>query len=59
MKFKYLSLFLLFLINFKHSNSQQCKEIADNDRIDCAPDKPNDSEVCNQRKCCFTKHNSS
>ncbi len=53
-----MSLFLFFLINFKYSNSQQCKEIHDDNRLDCASDKPNDSEVCIQRKCCYVQHNS-
>ncbi len=59
MLFKFKLIFLLFIaIFFKQINSEQCEAIAENNRIDCAPDKPNDNEVCNQRKCCFTKTNS-
>jgi hypothetical protein len=59
MLLKFKLIFLLFIaIIVKQSDSEQCEAIAENKRIDCAPDKPNDNEVCNQRKCCFTKTNS-
>jgi len=58
MLLKYLSLILLLFLNIKYSDCQQCKEIEENQRLDCAPDKPNNSEVCSERKCCFSKTNS-
>lgn len=58
MLLKNLSIFLLILFEVKQSNCQQCSEIAENNRLDCAADKPNDTEVCSQRKCCFTTNNS-
>ncbi len=58
MELKWLTVLLLLLITVELSSSQQCKEIHDDNRLDCAPDKPNDSQVCSQRKCCYVQHNS-
>jgi hypothetical protein len=56
MLLKFKLIFLLFIaIIVKQSNSKQCEAIAGNNRIDCAPDQPNNEELCNQRKCCFIK----
>lgn len=48
---------VLLLLSVELCYSQKCTEVEHNSRIDCAPDHPNDSQVCNQRKCCFEKHN--
>jgi len=52
------SLLLFYIIAVNYSYCQVCKTIEDSHRLDCAPDKPNDEEVCIQRKCCYVKHNS-
>jgi hypothetical protein len=57
MKLKYLRVILFLLNTVELINSQQCKEINDDNRLDCAPDKTHDSESCTERKCCYVENN--
>ena len=43
----------LFLLSALHLTSALKCPAVESERLDCAPDKPNDSKACSERKCCF------
>ena len=54
---KLITLCLLLTISYSLASSPVCNGIPDDDKLGCAPDKPNDEKVCVERGCCFAKLN--
>ena len=49
----YLCLTFNLILTFSYSYAQECTKINVNNRIDCAPDHPDDKVLCAKRGCCY------
>ena len=48
-----MNIILVLLSIVIASAAQKCRDIPENDRLDCNPDKPINEDVCHKRGCCW------